>query len=91
MTIKRYYLRVYGLVQGVGFRYYAYRWAKTLGISGWVRNLDDGSVELEAEGEERELEEFIRRIEQGPSSAVVRKVVREEIPVLGERDFEIRF
>ncbi len=87
------YIHAYisGIVQGVGFRYFAYKWAKRLGISGYVRNLRDGRVEVEAEGEENILREFIKKLEEGPLGAVVEKV---EVSwgEYGNRfiDFEIR-
>uniref|UniRef100_A0A7C2PLJ7 acylphosphatase n=1 Tax=candidate division WOR-3 bacterium TaxID=2052148 RepID=A0A7C2PLJ7_UNCW3 len=90
MAIKRYYIRIYGIVQGVGFRYFAYRLATNMGISGYVKNMPDESVEIEAEGPEGILEEFIRRVEEGPPAAVVEKVIKEEIPATGEKGFEIR-
>lgn len=73
--MKRYvHVYISGIVQGVGFRYFAYKWAKRLGISGYVKNLRDGRVEVEAEGEEDLLVEFIRKLEEGPLGAVVEKV-----------------
>ena len=55
---KRINLIVYGLVHGVGFRVFIARTAKELNICGWVRNLPDGSVEIEAQGTEEMLEEL---------------------------------
>jgi acylphosphatase len=55
---KRLHLRITGLVQGVFFRAYTRDEARRLGLSGWVRNLADGSVEVIAEGEERALGEL---------------------------------
>lgn len=91
MALKRYHLRVYGLVQGVGFRYYAMRLARSMNISGWVRNLHDGSVEIEAEGIEEDLEGFVLKISEGPPAAVIEKVVKQEIPPQGAKGFEVRF
>ncbi len=90
MITKRLYLRVYGMVQGVGFRYFVYRIAKNLDIKGFVRNMPDGSVEIEAEGEERSLDEFVKRVNEGPPAALIERVITVEIPVVGDRDFEIR-
>ena len=58
-------LHVYysGSVQGVGFRFTAERIAASLGLSGWVRNLRDGRVEVTCEGEESDLKEFLRKME----------------------------
>ena len=62
---------VEGLVQGVGFRWFAARKAEALGLSGFVKNRYDGSVEIEAEGDRSLLEEFIRDVKVGPRSAHV--------------------
>lgn len=65
---------VSGEVQGVGFRYSAARKASALGLAGWVRNTDEGDVEVWAEGDAEALEEFEAWLWQGPSSARVREV-----------------
>lgn len=49
----------YGSVQGVGFRYYSVNKARQLGLTGWVRNLYDGTVEMEVQGEEQAIDELI--------------------------------
>ena len=63
-----------GDVQGVGFRASAAWEARRIGVTGWVRNTDDGSVEVWAEGDEPELDEFFHWLEHGPSTAWVREV-----------------
>jgi len=65
---------VRGRVQGVGFRYFALREARALGIDGWARNLPDGSVEIEASGEPHVLETFIESIRLGPPYSKVSSV-----------------
>ncbi len=60
-----------GLVQGVGFRWYVAHSAETLGIKGWVKNLYNGDVEIEAEAERSLLEEFIKQMKVGPRAARV--------------------
>lgn len=55
----RKHILFYGRVQGVGFRYYAVGKASQLGLTGWVRNLYDGSVEMEVEGQEALIDELI--------------------------------
>jgi acylphosphatase len=62
------------MVQGVGFRYFVYGKAKGLGITGYVRNLDNGSVEIVAEGERSLLEALIRELNAGPRLARVTDV-----------------
>lgn len=72
--MKRLHAVVHGDVQGVGFRYFAQRKAQQLSLSGWVRNNDDGTVELVAEGEREPLEELKRAVEQGPRMSRVDRV-----------------
>ncbi|HJT24208.1 MAG TPA: acylphosphatase [bacterium] len=57
---------VHGRVQGVGFRYFTKRVADDLGLTGWVRNLPDGTVEVYASGEKPTLERFMQSLEVGP-------------------------
>ena len=72
---------VQGLVQGVGFRYFVYRSAERLGVSGTVRNLLDGSVEVVAAGPEDALRLLEDRLRQGPAYAHVTEVLREDVTV----------
>lgn len=65
---------VRGRVQGVGFRYFVRKAAGELGVRGWVRNCPDGTVEVEAEGSEGQLDEFEVRLNQGPALARVSSV-----------------
>ena len=72
--MERLHAVVHGDVQGVGFRYFVQRKAHQLGLTGWVRNNDDGTVELVAEGGRAALDELRRAVEQGPRSARVDRV-----------------
>lgn len=63
---------VSGLVQGVGFRYFVHRKALALGVRGWVRNLYNGDVEIEAEADKLVLEHFIQEVKTGPRAAWVK-------------------
>jgi len=63
-----------GDVQGVGFRYFVLRKAQQLGLRGWVRNNDDGTVELVAEGARQDLEQLKRAVGEGPRMARVDRV-----------------
>ena len=65
---------VAGLVQGVGFRYFAYREATALGLSGYAKNLYTGEVETYAEGGREALELYVSRLKTGPRSAMVSSV-----------------
>ncbi len=62
---KRVHGFVFGQVQGVFFRAHVNQWASELGLTGWVRNLSNGSVEFKAEGEEKQLKELIKKIRVG--------------------------
>ena len=74
MSLKRVELLIEGMVQGVGFRYYAYQKAQQLRVTGWVRNLPDGRVQVLAEGEEIVLKEFIAELKAGPNFAAVQNI-----------------
>jgi acylphosphatase len=87
--IGRRYL-ISGRVQGVGFRYFAERSARQWGISGWVRNLADGRVEVHASGERGRMEGFEALMREGPSHAVVREFESMEDVASGSGGFEIR-
>lgn len=65
MKIIRKHFVFYGRVQGVGFRKRAKQGALSFGVSGWVRNLSDGSVEMEAEGLEENIDKMLIHIEKG--------------------------
>ena len=70
----RLHLVIRGRVQGVGFRYAAYRQAQSLGLTGWVRNRADGSVEAELDGMRPSLETFRAWCDEGPPYARVQSV-----------------
>ena len=65
---------VHGKVQGVYYRAFASRAAKSLSLKGYVRNVSNGDVELEAEGLKDMLEELLRRLKAGPDGAIVEKI-----------------
>lgn len=71
---QRLNVRIAGRVQGVGFRYYAEREARRLGLTGWVRNLPDGDVEMTAEGDDEALRRLLAWCHEGPPSAAVYNV-----------------
>lgn len=83
---------VNGRVQGVGFRYFVLRQALALGLSGWVRNLADGMVEVLAEGNLASLQELLVALHEGPDAAYVRDVKYHFSPATGEfREFDVRY
>ena len=71
---KQVHCVVRGRVQGVFFRASAQREAKRLGLTGWVRNLADGSVEIVVEGEDEQVRELLQWAQHGPSAARVDRV-----------------
>ncbi|MCB1051900.1 MAG: acylphosphatase [Acidobacteria bacterium] len=62
---------VLGRVQGVGFRWYCQRAASACGVQGWVRNEQDGSVQLFVQGEESQAMAFLQRVKKGPPGSCV--------------------
>ncbi len=80
-----------GWVQGVGFRYRARRAADLLGVTGWVRNEYDGSVTMEIQGTEEQIDEVLLAIGRGHYVRIENMDV-ETIPVIpGEHDFRTRY
>ncbi len=88
--IKTYSVRVTGKVQGVFFRASARQKADDLGLPGFARNQPDGSVYIEVEGEEDDLEEFFHWCQRGPQHARVDSTDIAEIDFKGFKDFEVR-
>jgi acylphosphatase len=89
--MKRLHLQVFGRVQGVGFRFNCYRQARSLGLTGWVRNLPDDSVEIVAEGSSAALKTFSAWCRHGPTFAEVEHVSETSEPARGEfTAFEIK-
>jgi acylphosphatase len=72
--VERLHGVIHGDVQGVGFRYFLMREAQRLGLRGWVRNRDDGTVEFVAEGGRPDLEKLKQAAERGPRMAEVQRV-----------------
>jgi acylphosphatase len=68
------YILVSGMVQGVGFRFFVYNRATRLGLTGYVRNLYNGNVEIFVEGERSLVEELIKEVKVGPRAAHVSDV-----------------
>ena len=89
--IRKARLKIQGEVQGVFFRASTRERAKVLDINGFVENLDNGGVFIEAEGEEQNLKEFIRWCHRGPERAVVESVKIEYAEPSGMKSFLIRY
>lgn len=88
-NVARCYI-VRGRVQGVGYRAFAQKWAVEIGVTGWVRNRDDGAVEVLACGDRRQLDDYSGRLRQGPRFADVRGVEEREAALLQSDGFSIR-
>ena len=92
MSIIRIHVTIAGTVQGVGYRYFVRELATSRDLSGWICNMVDGSVKIEAQGEAAVMEEFFSHAGQGPLGAYVKKAQRKGIPPLeGELGFEVLY
>jgi len=80
---------VSGRVQGVFYRAFTRQNAEQLGLSGWVKNLEDGRVEAEIEGSRQAIERMLTKMGRGPPGARVDDIETEEIKERGEKGFEI--
>ncbi len=81
---------VHGRVQGVGFRYFTERIAEAFDVTGYVRNAEDGSVEIVASGKPENLLSFREQIEIGPGGSRVDRIVAEEIEPARFDRFDVR-
>jgi len=88
---KRIHVLFSGNVQGVGFRFTALSVASDLGVSGWVKNLDDGRVEILAEGESRILDSFLERLKKDFSSYIGNTDIQAGQATGEFKGFEIKF
>jgi acylphosphatase len=88
-NILLYRIYVSGRVQGVGFRWNAAREARNRGIGGFVRNMPDGRVFLEAEGEKEILDDYLKWCRKGPAFAHVENVEYDAFPPVGHLEFRI--
>ncbi len=86
----RYHFRFIGRVQGVGFRWTATRAADVLGLTGWVYNAWDGSVEMEVQGDEESIKEMLKAIDRG-RFIQIDEIEKKEIPIVeDERYFDVK-
>jgi acylphosphatase len=91
MAVARAHVIFSGYVQGVGFRYSARRSAGGFAVTGWVRNLPDGKVELEAQGERAEVEACLEAVRSRMRSKIRDENVSWVSTCAGETEFGIRF
>ena len=87
----RKYIRFYGQVQAVGFRWTAMQAARLYGVTGWVRNEYDDSVSMEIQGTERQIDDVIAAIERGTYIVIERMEVKKLETVEDERGFRVRY
>jgi acylphosphatase len=91
-NMERMHLRISGYVQGVFFRMHTQQTAISMGLVGWVRNSEDGGVEVMAEGEPEKLQKLLAWCRKGPPSAHVSNVAEEWGPASGDfTQFSIRY
>ncbi len=87
MDVLRKAITVYGFVQGVGFRYRTVHAANLVGCTGWVRNNPDGSVLMEIQGTEEQIDKVFLMIEKGSYISIDRMDVKKIEVMDGERNF----
>lgn len=84
----RYYIIAEGRVQGVGFRFFCTMNARTLDLTGWVRNMNNGMVEMEVQGCEKSIDKFIKLIKAGNRFIQVDELYQKKINIIdNERTF----
>ncbi len=88
---KRWYIVAKGQVQGVGFRWNMQMIAQGLDIGGWIRNLDNGDVDMEVEGEEEDLNLYLKKMLEGNRFIRVDDYAVKELPVKDERRFRVTY
>jgi acylphosphatase len=84
-----YKISIYGRVQGVGFRWNAANEARSIGINGFIKNLPDGSVYIEAEGSTSQLNIFVEWCKRGPARGSVETINVDKLPPLYYTEFRI--
>ena len=89
-TVRK-YIRFYGQVQAVGFRWTAMQAAKLYGVTGWVRNEYDDSVSMEIQGTERQIDDVIAAIGRGTYIVIDRMEVKTLETVEEERGFRVKY
>ena len=77
-NLLNFHLKIYGKVQGVGFRAWTKKTAENLFLTGWVKNCDDKSVECEVSGKKENIDFFVNACKKGPIFASVKKIQKKE-------------
>ncbi|MCU1227836.1 MAG: Acylphosphate phosphohydrolase [Acidobacteria bacterium] len=85
-------IKIHGKVQGVGYRFFATRVARRLGLKGSIENLRDGIVEAVVEGEKKSIDDWLEELKEGPRYAEVTKIDQETKEYTGRLgDFDVKF
>ena len=86
----RYQMQFFGLVQQVGFRFYTQQFAKKNNCTGWVKNCDDGTVLMEIQGDQKQIDQVILSL-YAIDHIQIESIKKQEIPIKDEHDFVYRF
>lgn len=89
--MKHLNIKIFGKVQGVGFRFNTKKRANDLDLNGFVSNESDGSVYIEVEGDEESLEKFTEWCNQGPTFAKVKRIEKEEGEIKDFKEFKVAY
>lgn len=85
-------IRIHGKVQGVGYRFFATRVARRLGLKGSIQNNRDGTVDAVVEGEQSVIDEWLEQLREGPRYAEITKIDQETKDFSGRLgDFDVKF
>ena len=85
-------IKIHGKVQGVGYRFFATRVARRLGLKGWITNERDGTVAAAVEGEKSAIDEWIEDLKEGPRYAEITRIDQETKDFTGKLgDFDVKF
>ena len=88
--MHRYFIQVFGRVQGVGFRYFANYTAAALDLTGWVKNCEDGSVQLEVQGKEESISLFIEKLKEGNRFTKIDNMNLKKVEtIISDRSFRV--
>jgi acylphosphatase len=90
MDTKAVCIILFGKVQQVGFRYFVFKLASEVGVNGFVKNMPDGSVYVEAEGDPHTVDVFVTHCKMGPPHSNVTKFIVNPLPVQYFKEFTIR-
>ena len=92
MPREQRHIKIHGKVQGVGYRFFATRVARRLGLKGWIENNRDGTVEASVEGETSAIDEWLEELKEGPRYAEVTNIEQETKDYTGRLgDFDVKF